>query len=172
MERRNLSLLVGDPEVKAVKVFVTRSNDCAETLDHLSRFSSWTSLLNAVATIKRLRSKSKSPDFVTSKQHESAAKAVIKLVQQQTFSQEIKVLESVGSLPHSNPLFNLVPILREGTVCVGGRLKHSSLSKAFRHPYILPKDSHITQLILLHYHSQICHQGRSQTQMELRANGF
>ncbi len=105
-----IDLLVGDPEVKAVKVFVTRSNDCAETLDRLSRFSSWTMLLKVVARIKRLRSKSKSPDFVTSKERESAAKAVIKLVQQQTFSKEIKVLEIEGSLPHSNPLFNLDPI--------------------------------------------------------------
>lgn len=71
-----------------------------------------------------------------------------------------------------NPLFNLDPILREGMLCVGGRLKFSSLSEEFKHPFILPKDSHITQLILLHYHSQICHQGKSQTQMELRANGF
>ncbi len=129
-------------------------------------------LLKVVTRIKRLRSKSKSPDFVTSKERESAAKAVKKLVQQQTFSKEIKVLEIEGSLPHSNPLFNLDPILREGILCVGGRLKHSSLSEAFRHPYILPKDSPFTQLILLHYHSQIWHQGRSQTQMELRANGF
>lgn len=62
--------------------------------------------------------------------------------------------------------------MREGILCVGRRLKHSSLSEEFRHPFTLPKDSHITQLILLHFHSQICHQGRSQTQMELRANGF
>lgn len=108
----------------------------------------------------------------TAKECESAAKAVIKLVQQQAFRQEIKVLQVEGSLPRSNPLFNLDPILREGILCVGGRLKHTSLSEEFKYPFILPNDSHITQLILLHYHSQICHQGRSQTQMELRAKGF
>lgn len=36
----------------------------------------------------------------------------------------------------------------------------------------MPKDGPITQLILSHYHSQVCHRARSQTQMELRANGF
>lgn len=68
-----IDLLVGDPEVKAVKVFVTRGNDYAKTLDRLSRFSSWTTLLKVVARIKRLGSKRKSPDVVTSKERESAA---------------------------------------------------------------------------------------------------
>lgn len=167
-----IDLLVGDPEVKAAKVLVTRSNDCAEMLDRFLRFSSWTTLLKVVSRIKRLGSKRKSLDVVTAKEPECAVKAVIKLVQQLAFSQEIKVLQAEESLPHSNPLFNLDPILREGILCVGGRLKYSSLSEEFKHPFILPKDSYITQLILLHYHSQICHQGKSQTQMELRTNGL
>lgn len=126
-------LMVGDPEVKTVKVFVTRSNDCAETLDRLSRFSFWTTLLKVIAKIKRLGSKGKSPDVVNSKERESAAKSVIKLVQQQAFSQEIKVLDAEGSLPRSNPLLSI---------------KHSSLSEEFRHPYILPKDCQRTLLNL------------------------
>lgn len=40
------------------------------------------------------------------------------------------------------------------------------------HPLILPKDSHITQLVIAHSHMQACHEGQGQTQMELRANGF
>lgn len=97
---------------------------------------------------------------------------VIKLIRQQAFSREMKMLEAGESLPSSSPLFSLDPILIEGRLCVGGRLKHSSLSKEFRHPLILPRDSHITQLIISHYHIRVCHQSRSQTQMELRANGF
>ncbi len=97
---------------------------------------------------------------------------MIKLVQQQAFSREMKVLEAGESLPSSSPLFCLNPILKEGILRVGGRLKHASLSEEFRHPLILPKASHITQLILSHYHLRVCHQGRSQTQMELRVNGF
>lgn len=70
-----IDLLVGDPEVKAAKVLFTRSNDCAEMLDHLSRFSSWTTLFKVVARIKRLGSKKKSLDAVTAKERESAAKS-------------------------------------------------------------------------------------------------
>ncbi len=55
---------------------------------------------------------------------------------------------------------------------VGGRLKGSTLSPELKHPIIIPKDGYITNLILAHYHAQICHQGRGQTLMELRANGL
>lgn len=166
-------LLVGDPEVKIIQAFAIRVTDCLNMLDRLSRFSSWTTLLKVVARIKRLVPGRKCQiNVVTVKERESAAKAVIKLVQQQAFSREIKALGTGESLPCSSSLFSLDPILKEGILCVGGRLKHSSLSEEFRHPCILPKDSHITQLVLSHYHSQVCHQGRSQTQMELRANGY
>lgn len=60
----------------------------------------------------------------------------------------------------------------KGLLRVGGRLKQSSLSQELKHPVILPKNSHISKLILAHYHEKVCHQGRGQTQMELRANGF
>ncbi|XP_057183499.1 uncharacterized protein LOC130550135 [Triplophysa rosa] len=62
--------------------------------------------------------------------------------------------------------------MKRGLLCVGGRLKQSSLSEELKHPVILPKDSHIVELILAHYHAKVCHQGRYLTLMELRANGF
>lgn len=71
-----------DPEVKATKVFVIRRNDCAEILNRLSRFSSWSALLRVVARIERLGSKKKSPDVVTAEELGKVVKAVIKLVQQ------------------------------------------------------------------------------------------
>ena len=171
----SIDLLVGDPEVKVVRAFATRSSGSTDLLDRLAKFSSWTTLLKVVARIKRLASKHKQKrptDVVTVKERECAAQAVMKLVQEQAFGREIRVLEAGESLPCSSPLFSLDPIVKGGTLHVGGRLKHSSLSEEFRHPLILPKDSHITQLVLSHYHSQVCHQGRSQTQMELRTNGF
>lgn len=167
------NLLVGDPEVKAVQAFTSSTSQCTDILERLSRVSSWATLLKVVARIKRLHSRPKClPDVVTIKERESAAKVLISLVQQQSFGKEIKTFKMGHSLPNSSPLFRLDPILREGILRVGGRLKQASLSEEFRHPIILPNQGHITQLILSHYHAQVCHQGRSQTQMELRANGF
>lgn len=166
-------LLVGDPEVRAVQVTATTTSDCFNILSCLSRFSSWTRLLKVVARIKRLASKQEHhSDLVTIEERERAAEVIIKLVQQQAFPQEMKTLKRGVSLPSSSPLFHLDPIVDKGLLRVGGRLKKSSLSQELKHPVILPKNCHITKLILSHYHDRICHQGRSQTQMELRVNGF
>ena len=167
-------LLVGDPEVKAIQVFATKHEPSQPNiLSRLSRFSSWTRLLKVVARIKRLKSKQEHPsELVTIEERERAAEVVIRLVQQQAFPQEIEILQRGDSLPSTSPLFRLDPILDRGILRVGGRLKQSSLSLELKHPVILPKDDHITRLILTHYHVKICHQGRSQTLTELRANGF
>lgn len=165
-------LLVGDPEVKTIQVLATEVSNSNDILSRLSRFSSWTMLLKVVARIKRLRSKQKHSDHVTVEEHEKAAEAVIKLVQQQAFSHELKLLQGKDELTRSNALFSLDPIWSEGLLCVGGRLKKSSLCPKVKHPVILPDNSHITNLIVSHYHGKTLHQGRGQTQMELRSNGF
>ncbi|XP_054653604.1 uncharacterized protein LOC129193043 isoform X1 [Dunckerocampus dactyliophorus] len=165
-------LLVGDPEVEAIQVLATKVNHSNDILSRLSRFSSWIRLLKVVARIKRLKSSHKHSDHVTVEEHEKAAEAVIKIVQQQAFPHEFKALQSKNVLPSSSALFKLDPILSEGLICVGGRLKNSSLGHKVKHPTILPNNSHITKLIVSHYHAKTMHQGRGQTQMELRSNGF
>lgn len=87
---------------------------------------------------------------MTVEERERAAEVVIKLAQQQAFPQEMKTLERGGSLPSSSPLFRLDPIVDKGLLRIGGRLKQSSLSQELKHPVILPKNSHITKLILSH----------------------
>lgn len=166
-------LLVCDPEVKSVKTFATHANEQNDILNRLSRFSSWTTLIRVVARIKRLGMKSDCvSSIVTVEERRKACELVISLVQRQAFLQDIKTLQKGNSLPCSSPLSCLDPILDEGLLRVGGRLTKATLSRELKHLVILPKESHITRLILSHYHATICHQGRSQTLAELRANGF
>ncbi|CAI5683011.1 unnamed protein product [Oreochromis niloticus] len=129
-------------------------------------------LKEVVARIKRLRSQQKHTEHATIEEREKAVEAVIKIVQQHAFPHEIKTLQAKRDLPNSSSLFSLDPIWSDGFLRVGGRLKWSSLCHKVKHPLILPSNSHITKLIVSHYHAKTCHQGRSQTQMELRANGF
>lgn len=167
------NLLVGDPEVRLVQALVTKGGVSSNFLERFNHLSSWRTLINVIARIKRLASSQKYlNDIVTVEEQEKASEVVIKLVQQQAFSQEIRAIQGGKVLQKSSALFHLDPILKSGLFRVGGRLKQSSLSEEFKHPVILPKDSHITKLILTHYHAKICHQGRYQTLMELRANGF
>lgn len=167
-------LLVGDPEVKSMQTFAVKVEPSQPNfLTSLSRFSSWSRLLKVVARIKRLRSKqTHSSELMTVEERERAAKSVIRLAQEEQFSQEMKTLQNGESLPNSSPLFHLDPIIDGSVIRVGGRLEQSSLSLEVKHPVILPKEGHITKLILTHYHDKICHQGRNQTLTELRANGF
>ncbi len=55
---------------------------------------------------------------------------------------------------------------------MGGRLSQSSLHHDIKHPAILPKKSHLSDLIVKHYHERVYHQGRGMTMNELRANGI
>ncbi|XP_021324883.3 uncharacterized protein [Danio rerio] len=176
MPKPSTELLTGDPEVKSIQVLSTQISDRKDILSRLSRFSTWTMLVKVVARIKRLGSKLKHHgEIVTVTERRKAAEMLYQLVQQQAFPQELKALQENfhgSTILSSSPLFRLNPILDVGLLRVGGRLTGSTLSSELKHPIILPKDSHITNLLLAHYHAQVCHQGRSQTLMELRANGF
>ena len=51
---------------------------------------------------------------------------------------------------------------------MGGRLIHSELSYAQRHPILLPGNSRLTRLLVLHYHQKYLHAGPSLTLSCLR----
>lgn len=168
-------ILVGDPEVKSFTVLTTHAMTTTnnDILNRLTRFSSWSMLLKVIARIKRLRSKqTQNANLVTVEERKEAADTVLSLLQQHAFPQELEKLKVGESLPCTSPLFSLDPVLIQGILRVGGRLKKTTLGQELKHPIILPKDHHITKLIASHYHSKICHKGRSQTLMELRVNGF
>lgn len=94
----------------------------------------------------------------------------MKIVQQQAFAHELKILQRKKCLPKSSPLLSLDPIWSERLLLVGERLKQSSFCHKVKHPVILPNNNHISQLMVSHFHTLTCHQSRSQTFM--RANWF
>ena len=76
-------------------------------------------------------------------------------------------------LKMASSLFRLDPYLDEhGIVRVGGRLRNADCRQAIKHPIILPRRSHVTELIVRHCHLAIKHQGRGMTHNELRQHGF
>lgn len=60
----------------------------------------------------------------------------------------------------------------DGIVKVGGRLRLSSLSDSLKHPIIIPKDHHVTKLIIAHSHEMTKHQGKGFTANEIRSSGY
>ncbi|KAK2139209.1 hypothetical protein LSH36_1941g00039 [Paralvinella palmiformis] len=64
-------------------------------------------------------------------------------------------------------LYRLYPYISNGNLIrVGGRIKRANL------PVILPKQSHITQLVIDHHHVRCAHSGRGTTLNVLRFRGY
>lgn len=83
---------------------------------------------------------------------------LIRLVQEQTFSQEMNLLKSRKPLPKVfrklNPFIDDKNILR-----VGGRLTHSSLPYTQKFPILLPGNHRLTFLLIEFYHKSYLHAG-------------
>ncbi|XP_043238689.1 uncharacterized protein LOC122390096 [Amphibalanus amphitrite] len=72
-------------------------------------------------------------------------------------------------VPMSSPLTKLRPQMLNGLLVVGGRLGRSeSVSESAKHPVILPRKNHVTQLLIREAHERVGHEGRDHTFWEVR----
>ncbi|KAL7842113.1 hypothetical protein SRHO_G00238020 [Serrasalmus rhombeus] len=164
---------IGDPEVRAAQSLTTETTKQFNIADRLSRFSSWSQAVRAVARILRCISKNKSNSLTTVEERENAESVIIKNLQGEAFQNELGLLSKDIPLPSNNRLHRLNPFIdRDGVLKVRGRLCNSSLDNSFKHPIILPKDHHITRLIIAYHHEKVEHQGKGLTLNEIRANGY
>ncbi|XP_069990637.1 uncharacterized protein [Penaeus vannamei] len=86
---------------------------------------------------------------------------------------DVRVVRTKMHLPKSSLIMALNPYLDEdGVLRVGGRLQQSSLRSYQKHPIILPGKSHISTLIVRHYHQSVRHQGRHLTEGAVRSGGY
>ena len=60
------------------------------------------------------------------------------------------------------------PFVANGVIRVGGRLQRSGLPYDFKHPVVLPKEHHLTGLIILHAHYRAGHSSTTYVMNELR----
>ncbi|XP_053398192.1 uncharacterized protein LOC128546018 [Mercenaria mercenaria] len=112
---------------------------------------------------------------------------IVRLAQRDAFQKEYKLLSSAAAMPQSKDLnqsrskvlprqssiFKLDPYVDgKGIIRVGGRLSNSQYALSEKHPVILPRKGHVTNLVLRHCHERVKHQGRGMTVNEIRANGF
>ncbi|KAL7869787.1 hypothetical protein AOLI_G00137750 [Acnodon oligacanthus] len=85
---------------------------------------------------------------------EKAEQAIVNYVQRQYFFEEISLLSDGKAIKKTSPLYKLDPVMVNGTLRVGGRLSKSALPEETKHPAILPKGNHISQLILHRVHEK------------------
>ena len=121
---------------------------------------------------------------------ESAERAIIRAVQTSAFKEELDVLKQIkrknpdpnsrawaqqrkSNIKTYGSLYKLDPFVDDdGILRVGGRLRRASLSDDMKFPIILPRNSHVTTLIVRYFHARTSHQGKTMTLNEVRSNGF
>ncbi|XP_071493377.1 uncharacterized protein [Diadema antillarum] len=164
--------------------FVTNAKERDETLDPvgrlLSHYSDWTSMRKAVAWMLKLKEMLKmkkrgqrddtgEATKLTTKDMENAEEAIFRYVQGQAFAPEIATLRGEESkvngkrngVKKSSSIYKLDPTLDNGLLRVGGRLSKAALPMEAKHPLILPKGHHVSELILRNIHVNSGHCGRN-----------
>lgn len=105
-------------------------------------------------------------------QMSQAKHVILKQTQEAGFEKELLALKAGKLIAKQSPLLKFSPVLDNGIISVGGRLKHSEIKNFEKNPIVLPKDSHVSLLFTRHYHEQVKHQGRHLTEGTIRAAGL
>lgn len=169
------------------KMFATELNGDVPTERLLCYFSDWHRLKRAVARIlqfkRYLQSKVQRKAFDCSKSLivddlVKAEQAVLRYVQEQSFPEEMEVLQlddgksrstQKSRVKKSSSLSKLNPqIFDDGLIHVGGRIQNAAVKDETKHPIILPKMHHVVRLIIKQVHEMAGHSGREYVLSSLR----
>ncbi|XP_054289554.1 uncharacterized protein LOC129004885 [Macrosteles quadrilineatus] len=131
----------------------------------LERFSTLSKLLRVTAWCQKFIAKTKQSiptncqSFLTPQDLNSSLLLWVKLIQKHAFKNELARLQNNRPLEKSN-LISLNPFVdNTGLMRVGGRLEQSSLEYDSKHPYILPKNSKFSKLVIDDAHLRTLHSG-------------
>ncbi|XP_037305223.2 uncharacterized protein LOC119194863 [Pungitius pungitius] len=149
------------------------------TTERFQRFSTWDSLLRSVSfLIHQTRAhKSDSRDACKGwhqcnkpRSQEELAKAklvILKSIQNEAYPEEYIALQENRTLSRASAILDLDPFMCDGLLRTGGHIDSD-----VKNPIILPKQSHVTKLLVSHYHAKVAHQGRHFTEGAVRAAGL
>nr|XP_033204889.1 uncharacterized protein LOC117165685 [Bombus vancouverensis nearcticus] len=134
----------------------------------LERYSSWPKLIRIIARCLRWRQERNRAAPLTVTELRITHNKLIKLLQNIHFSEEIRTLQKDRNAAIKGKLTRLNPFIdKEGILRVGGRLSHSSMTFAQKHPIVLPKSS-VTTRIIEHEHKIHMHSGTQATLYAVR----
>lgn len=106
---------------------------------------------------------------ITLKDLAIAEKAIVSYTQKQAFQCEYEKLATTPySVQNTSSIYRLDPVWTDGLLRVGGRLSRAAMSETIKHPIILPKRRHISDLLLRHIHERYGHGERNHILCQLR----
>ena len=120
---------------------------------------------------------------------QKAEKTITRCLQYEHFHEELQILCNLNvtdgetsrgrarrrnqALRKSSSLYKLHPFVdKGGLIRVGGRIRRVNLPVNMKHPVIIPRKGHLTELLIEHHHLKVNHMGRGMTHNELRQNGY
>ena len=179
-----------DLEIKEHKrVYSMQLKNFAQPDDKVfAYYSSWHKLRRSVAyllryktwLLNRVRSTFGQPiaqvpsGKVTLTEMKNAEREILMSLQRKFFPKELTQLSKCGqadrakSVNKSSSISRLDPIMKDGLLLVGGRLRHTTIQTEARNPIILPKKSHVVDLIVRNCHEIFGHVGREHVLSLLR----
>lgn len=88
------------------------------------------------------------------------------------FHQEIAALRSNSKVKRGSTIYKVDPVLEGGLLRVGGQLNKAAMPEDTKHPIILSKDHHVSNLILHHYHERLGHGRRNHILSNVRKKNW
>ena len=186
-----------DPEVKKDKATVgavVKEEGGTSALVH--HYSNWNKLTKAVAWLLRLKQllrelSRKRKDFrnldnpgqdkgmsefkakhrepnISIEDIREAEVALATFCQRQEYKEDIDRLTKGLNVKKESHILPLDPRLDDGVLRVGGRLRRSSMPEEIKRPILMPKDHHVSRLLMENIHQQVGHSGRNYMLSQLR----
>lgn len=159
----NLPLTAAEklPEIRPT-VLTAHVNEPA--VEWYTKFSSYDKLIRIVARMYRFINMCRRLPFVIcpilAQSELIAAEQRVVIASQRCFFSATLCELSIDKTVTSKPLARLCPFIDNDQVLrVGGRLRHSALSYANKHPILLHKRAYLSLLIVRKWHKITCHSG-------------
>lgn len=137
----------------------------------LNRFSSFKKMIRVLTYCRRFlnlkenkENRNKMSTYLTAEEMKTTLGACIKTTQETEFAEELEDLKTKGKVKRSSKLITLTPYIDDkGLLRVGGRLQSANISQNYKHPIIIPKNTHLGDLLIRDAHERVMHGGTALT---------
>ncbi len=168
--------LKGERKWKNPELFAlaARTKEDKPPLIGLKAQQSLTKTLRVVTYLNRfvslLRSKKKLPGpYITTDECCDAMTFLILEAQQFFYADELRTLANETQVKKTSRTVKIYPFLYDGLLYVGGRLRQCNCPSSMKYQRIIPQESELAHLVVLHAHRQTLHGGTTQTIAYIRS---
>ncbi|XP_062538448.1 uncharacterized protein LOC134206736 [Armigeres subalbatus] len=144
----------------------------------ITDYSNWRRLIKVIGFIlrfpdncrRRIQGQAITNGPLRTEELRAAENSIFRLVQRESYAAEISILTQGKQIPQNSQLYKSTPFLDDdGVLRMRGRTSGCAfISEEAKNPIILPRDHHVTTLIIAHYHAKYHHLNQETVVNELR----